>query len=110
VILSAALIALAAGSVSGCGSSSASTSASFAGCLASPLPVNTGELIAVAIQGGSCDTGEGVASSAILALMKGGKADGSPVSIDGWLCESYTGIDQMTCTHGPATLYAQYSL
>jgi hypothetical protein len=44
------------------------------------------------------------------ALDHGGKADGSVVSIDGWRCASYTGIDQTTCTYGPATLYAQYSL
>jgi hypothetical protein len=106
----ALLVALCVGAVAGCGSSSASTTSSYAECLGTPIPADGGEIVALAIDGASCSAGETVESAVIGALDHGGKADGSVVSIDGWRCASYTGIDQTTCTDGPATLYAQYSL
>jgi hypothetical protein len=109
-ILIALLVALCAGAVAGCGSSPASTASSYAGCLATPIPADGGEIVALAIQGATCNAGETVEAAVIGALNHGGKADGSVASIDGWRCASYTGIDQTNCTDGPATLYAQYSL
>jgi hypothetical protein len=109
-ILIALLVALCAGTLVGCGSSPAATASSYAGCLGTPIPADGGEIVALAIQGATCNAGETVEAAVIGALNRGGKSDGSVVSIDGWRCASYTGIDQTTCTDGPATFYAQYSL
>jgi hypothetical protein len=81
----------------------------YADCLASSLAVSGGQIDGLSSGRTPCQTAERVVAAEIANLAAGLGTGGGPTRVDGWTCLSYDG-NEVTCTRGHATVYAQFSL
>jgi len=81
----------------------------YVGCLPSGLAVTGGEIESLAVQGSTCSDAERVTMD-VLQDLSTGRDDTSdlPWRVDTWRCASYG--NQLTCTRGRETVYAQFGL